>query len=484
MLLSNVDLRFALLLTFFKTNDPYRLIGVFLLLLIIRVPVFISGVPMILPELKWLLIGERLGSGDFVMYQDVWDHTAPLAVMVYKWFHILFGKSRVAYFIVSIVLVVVQAGIFNHVMLSNKAYNSSNYVPALIYMVFMNAFFDFFTLSPVFMSMTFVLLAMNNLFKRMDNLTRDELFIFTGVYLGIAVLFYLPAFWYLIVTFLSLILYTGSIVRRMMLLFYGFMIVIGLAALYFYWFEDYLIFQHHVVNAIWLTNATMYFSWTELLIVSAVPILIFLFSVFKVRQLGKFINFQEKIQQVMLMFLLSGFLALMMTREVSTYQLIYFVPSLAFFVAHYLLLIRHWLFAELSAGLIIILVILNHLVFSNEWFSSKALVSYENSKVNETPYLPLVENKKILVLGEGLHHYQSSSLASPYLNWELSKIQLHNLNYYDNSAEVFVNFSEDLPEVIIDIEDTVPEVFEMMPTISARYDRHSVFQELYLLRHK
>lgn len=470
------------MLTFFKTNDPYRLIGVFLLLLVIRIPVFVSGVPMIIPELKWLLIGERLGSGDYIMYQDVWDHTAPLAVLVYKWLYVLFGKSRASYFIISIILVVVQAGIFNNVMLSNKAYNSSNYVPALIYMIFMNAFFDFFTLSPVFMSMTFVLLAMNNLFRRMDNLTRDELFIFTGVYLGIAVLFYVPSIWYFVVTVLSLILYTGSIVRRMMLLIYGFLIVVGLAGLYFYWFDDYLIFQHHVINALWKTDAVRYLSWTQLLIMAAVPALIFLFSMFKVRQLGKFINFQEKIQQVMLMFLLSGFLALMMTREVSTYQLIFFVPSVAFFVSHYLLLIRHWLFAEISAGLIVILVIFNHLVISYEWFHVDRLVSYESSIVRSSPLASITKDKKILVLGDGIHHYHLSSLATPYLNWELSQIQLKNLRFYDNSAEVFVNLSQDLPEVIIDLENTVSEVFSLMPTIASRYKPHESQSDVYILR--
>ncbi|WP_422360369.1 hypothetical protein [Reichenbachiella sp.] len=470
------------MLTFFKTNDPYRLVGVFLLLLVIRVPMFISGVPMILPELKWLLIGERLGSGDYIMYQDVWDYTAPLAVFVYKWFFILFGKTRVPYLIFSVLLVVAQAGIFNNVMLRNKAYNGSTYVPALLYMVFMNSFFDFLTLSPVLLSMTFVLLAMNNLFKRMDNQTKDELFIFTGVFLGIATLFYLPAFWFFVVTILSLVLYTGSILRRMMLLVYGFAMVAGLASLYFYWFDDYLIFQHHVVNSLWVIDTIKYLNWTELTIITAVPLLIFFTSIYKVRKLGKYINFQEKIQQVMLMFFLSGFFALMMAREVSTYQLIFFVPSVAFFVAHYLLLIKNWIIAELSVGIIIILVLYNHLAFSNKWFHVDRFVSYEPMMINESEYGKLVAGKKVLVLGSDLRHYKNASLATPYLNWRLSQIQLKALNYYDNSAEVFVNFNEDLPEVIIDQEQTMPELLRIMPTIASQYIHHEGYPEIYLLK--
>ncbi|WP_456458225.1 hypothetical protein [Reichenbachiella sp.] len=470
------------MLTFFKTNDPYRLIGVFLLLLVIRVPMFISGVPMILPELKWLLIGERLGSDDYTMYQDVWDYTAPLAVFVYKWLFILFGKTRVPYFIISVLLVVIQAGIFNNVMLRNKAYNGSTYVPALLYMVFMNAFFDFLTLSPVLLSMTFVLLAMNNLFKRMDNQTKDELFIFTGVFLGIATLFYLPTFWYFVVTILSLVLYTGSILRRMMLLVYGFAMVVGFASLYFYWFDDYLIFQYHVLNSLWIIETIKYLNWTELTIIAAVPLLIFITSVYKVRKLGKYINFQEKIQQVMFMFFLSGFLGLMMAREVSTYQLIFFVPTVAFFVTHYLLLIKNWLVAELSVGVIIILVLYNHLAFANKWFHVDRFVSYEPLMIRESSYEKLLKDKKILVLGDEMHHYKNASLATPYLNWRLSQLQLKELKYYDNSAEVFVNFNEDLPEVIIDQEQTMPELLKKMPTISSQYIHHEGYPEIYLLK--
>lgn len=470
------------MLTFFKTNDPYRLVGVFLLLLVIRVPMFISGVPMILPELKWLLIGERLGAGDYIMYQDVWDYTAPLAVFVYKWLFILFGKTRVPYFILSILLVVVQAGIFNNVMLRNKAYNGSSYVPALLYMVFMNSFFDFLTLSPVLLSMTFVLLAMNNLFKRMDNQTKDELFIFTGVFLGIAALFFLPAIWFFVVTILSLVFYTGSILRRMMLLVYGFAMVVGFASLYFYWFDDYLIFQHHVVNSLWAIETIKYLNWTELTIVTTVPLLMFFTSIYKVRKLGKYINFQEKIQQVMLMFFLAGFFALMMAREVSTFQLIFFVPSVAFFVSHYLLLVKNWIIAELSVGIIIILVLCNHLAVSNKWFHIDQFVSYESIMIQDSEYNKLVTGKKVLVVGDGLHHYKNASLATPYLNWPLSQLQLKALNFYDNSAEVFVNFNEDLPEVIIDQEQAMPELLRIMPTIASQYIHHEGYPEIYLLK--
>lgn len=440
-----------------------------------------SGVPFIIPELKWLLIGERLGNSDLLMYQDLWDSTAPLAVMIYKWLYLLFGKSRLAYQIFSILLVIIQAGIFNHVMLKNKAYNTSNYVPALIYMLLMNAFFDFLTLSPILMSMTFILLALNNLFKRMDNKTKDELFILTGVYLGIATLFFLPAFFYFLITVISLVTFTGSIIRRMLLLIYGYAIVVISAGIYFHWFDAYLIFQHHFFESLWKIESVKYFSFSDFIILSAVPLAILIFSVFQVFKIGKYINYQMKIQQVMVMFFLSGAIAMWCVKEASTYQLIYFVPTAAFIISHYLLAIKNWLFSELNFLLIAILIVLNQLFVANDWLHVNEIVSLKELKVNPSIYADLLKGKKILVLGAEKHHYNEASLATPYINWSLAEIQLKRLNYYDNAAEVFVNLENDLPEVIVDQEGIGISIFNVMPTIASQYIRHEQYPELYML---
>lgn len=470
------------MLTFFKTNDPYRLLGVVLLLLIIRVPMLFSEVPFIIPELKWLLIGERLGSDDFLMYRDLWDSTAPLAVVVYKWLYLSFGKSRLSFQVLSIILVILQAGIFNHIMLKNKAYPTSNYVPALVYMLLMNAFFDLLTLSPILMGMTFILLALNNLFKRIDNKTKDEMFILTGVYLGVATLFFLPSFFYFLVTLIALVIFTGSILRRVLLLVYGYAVVIIVAGIYFHWFDSYLIFQHHFFKSIWKIESVKYFDFTDFIVLTAVPLSILMVSVFQMFKIGKYINYQMKIQQVMFLFFLSGGLAMWCVREASTYQLIYFVPTTAFVISHYLLAIKNWLMAELNFLVIAILIVFNQLFITYDWLHVNEIVSLDELKVTPSEYSIELTGKKVLVLGSDMHHYQDASLATPYLNWGLAQIQLNHLNYYDNAGEVFVNLENDLPEVIVDQEGRLLDVFNVMPTIAARYNQHEQYPELYLLK--
>ncbi|MBU2914286.1 MULTISPECIES: hypothetical protein [Reichenbachiella] len=469
------------MLSYFKANDPYRLLGVFLILIIIRVAVLLSGVPLILPELKWLLLGERLGGEGMIMYRDVWDYTAPLSVLVYKWLDILFGKHQLVYQIVSMILVGFQAAIFNNVMLKNKAYNSPSYVPAIVYVLMMNLCFDFLTLSPVLMSMTFILLALNNLFKRMDNHTQDELFVYTGIYLGIAVLFYLPAIFYVLVTLISLFLYTGSIFRRILLLIVGFLLVLIFSGLFFYWNDSFLVYNHHLFMSIWAVDPSYFLSGKGMVIMVLVPFSIFLYSIYRTFKIGKYVNFQSKIQSVMLMFFVSGILAFFMVKERSTYQFIYLVPVMAFFVAHHLLVIKNWILAEATFLLIFVAIILNLLFPLRGWLFVDQLVGVERLLVQPSPYAELTEGKDILVIGEGIEHYKGASLATPYLDWQLSQIHLQHLNYFDNSAEVFLNFTSDMPEVIIDEQEVVPELFRMMPTIAAQYREHVTYAGVYVL---
>lgn len=457
------------MLSFFKVNDPYRLVGVLIILLVIRLPFIISGIPMIEPELKWLLIGERLAHSDYSMYNDAWHYLMPLSAFAYKWIHILFGRTTLAYQLLSIVLVMVQAGIFNNVMLKNKAYNQNTYVPALVYMLMMNIFFDMFTLSPALLGMTFILLAINNLFKRMDNQTRDELFVNTGVYLGVAMLFYLPSFFYFIATIVALVIFTGSIVRRMFLLVYGFLLVLAGSAIYFYWNDSFLIFKHHALSSIWDFEPHVYLNWKEVIGVSSIPILIFIFSYIKMKIKGRYINYQVKIQQVMVMFLASGFFMFFIIQDKSTFQLIYFVPTVAFFIAHYLLTIRHWILAEASLLWISVLLILNNLFFYNEWLFVDRFVSYDKLKVSSSPYHELVANKRILVLGKETSIYQNAKLATPYLEWQLAAVHFHDIGYYDHLIEIYEHFQKDRPEVIIDEIGVIPDLFEKLPTIAALY---------------
>ncbi len=426
-----------------------------------------------------MVIGEALAQGKF-MYRDVWDFTGPLAAGTYGLIHLIAGKSTLAYQTISALLVLIQAGIFNSLLIRNKAYSQNTYVPALMYVLFMHLSFDFFTLSPVLLGMTFVLLAINSLFLRMDNTTRDNLFIRMGLFLGIATLFYLPLFLYFVVIMLSLFIYTGSVVRRMFLLLYGFVLMLAIVALYYFWFDALALYNRAFFQSVFNLSAYHYLSWAELAGLAVVPFSIFAISYVRALAIGRFVNFQVRIQHVMLFFMAMGLLSLVVTKELATYQLAFLVPGFAFFSSHYLILLKKWIVAEANFIIIASLILLNMLFPLKKWLYVDEFIAFDRLAVQPSPYLELTSGKTLWVIGDHVDLYHESTLATPYLNWQLAAEHLSNTSHYDNLSAIYLNLQSDLPEVIVDEKGLVPVLFDKLPTIASKYTPHPEWKNVYV----
>ena len=71
-----------LVLQFFKSPLPSRLVVLLLLVLGVRLPLLWLGVPLTEAELRAMLVGERLHAGA-LPYRDLYDATAPLAAALF-----------------------------------------------------------------------------------------------------------------------------------------------------------------------------------------------------------------------------------------------------------------------------------------------------------------------------------------------------------------------------------------------------------------
>lgn len=467
------------MLSLFRINDPYRLVILFILLLVVRIPLLWSGVGMTLPEMQWMLIGEKLVLDGGLMYHDIWDTTAPLAVAVYKGMAFMFGNSALAYHLLASFLIFVQASIFNHLLLRNKAYKENSYVPAFAYVLLAHLFEDFMALTPPLMGLTFVLLAVNNIFKRIDNQTQDDLFLYTGIYLGIASLCYLPFLMFFVIAVVSLVLFSGAIIRRIFLLIHGFFLVIVLSGLYAYLYDIHEAWWAFYVRSWWTIDQVDLISGRSLFWSTALPALLLVLAIIKTYSLGRFVNYQVKFQQVMLFFLLGGLVNLFIADYWALYQLILIVPVMAFFTAHYLLLIRKTWQAELITLLFIVSVIGTHLTLSKNWFYVHELIGMEQVSAGFPVGEPLVSGKKILVLGPDARYYSGNRLATPFLNWQLASPVFEGLEYYYYIQLGHERLMSDLPEVIVDQQGIIPELFERMPLVARAYRQSSIAPTYY-----
>ncbi len=458
------------------------MIIVFLVIIGFRLPFYIEGIELLKPELKWMLIGERLNNG-FKLYAEVIDDIGPFAAWMYQLIDLIFGRSATAYRFLATCLVFVQCYIFNSFLLANKSYRENTYVPAFMYGVFICYSIDFFTLSPQLVSVTFILLALNNIFKRIDNKTRDELFLYTGIHLAIAMLFYFPV-WILFVTFLVILLvFSNSLIRRLLLMVIGFLTMLGIVGILFYVREDFDHFIIQYVNSHWTTDRVFLTSWNHIISLSIGPCVFTILAFLKIYGSSKFVNFQLKFQQAMLFLMLGVLFVMINANEVSSILLLFLIPSLAFFAAHFLLLIRRKLWIHLATFFILAGIFLTAYTSFRELEWVNKYVNYSSLYVKKnTP--AILKGRKLLVLGDDISLYKEATPAMPFLNWNISRQHFLEVDYYDNAVYILQSFKQDPPEVIVDQSGLLPGVFNRIPTFGMNYQPVPNYQGYYIYSSK
>lgn len=447
------------MLRFFRKNDPYKIIPIFFILILIRSVWIIFGLPQSLAEFKWLLLGERLANG-FVMYSETFDYTGPLAALAYKWLDIIFGSSRWVHLVISSLLVILQASALNTILLKNKAYNENNYLPAFLYVILMCSTMDFFALSPQLMSLSFIILSLNQIFRRIDNVVKDDLFLYAGLFTGLATFIYLPAIVYFFAFLLSFVMFSSAVLRRLLLFVYGFSIVLLIIGCYFFWFGAVQDFWYSFFVAGFAKPKSFFVDYSQLFQISYVSlgVLVLSMSAFFT---ARFTNFQQNMMWVMVFFILAATIALLISPELSPSDILFFIPPGAFFLTHYLLSIKK----RILRAILPITIILGLLVYP--WIirnSIAGLTVDQTDKTNDS-------KRKMMVIGSDLRKYKGHDIASPFIDPYLSQKKLESLKYYAGAAELHDNIIKSDPDIILDQWEIIPEMFERFPIIEKRYTK-------------
>ena len=444
------------MIRFFRVNDPYRLVLIFLLLIFIRIgqSYFISDVSYY--ELKFLLLGQWLGKG-FSLYSTTFDYTSPLAAFIYKYIDLFFGRSVFLHHILSSLIIIFQAGIFNQILLRNNAYDENSYLPAFLYVILMTVVPDFMAVSPQLLSLTFVLLTLRNVLRRIDNEVTDELFLISGLFIGIATMIYLPSAVFFIVFLVALILFSTTVIRRLMLYFFGFFLVFVLCTLYFYRYGIAIQFLQSFIVGGLIQPASDILSSRELFILSSPFLFIFLLSVVKTWGSAKPTNFQQKIQQVIWLMFCGGIVALLLSKEKNGYEFVFAVPVTAYFWTYYFILLRRRFFKVIMPAVLIFGVISFSCYAYFRLTDSLIAISQKNVK------------NKVMILGEQLEYYKEVEISTPCFNEYLCKKAFEGFKYYKTASQLYEMIERTDPNFIVDEMNVAPELFHRFPTIEKRY---------------
>ncbi len=459
------------MLRYFRINDPYRLIIIFVVLILFRLPFLLSSAWQTIPELSWMIVGERMNEGA-LLYVGIWDNIGPLAAWIFQAFDVLFGRSHLSLQIGGLLLFFAQIFYMNYLALKHKMYNENNYLPAFFYGLLGLLVFDLITLSPPLMGMTFVLLSMNSLFSHVESRNKvDGNLLNMGIFLGIAALFYLPYFLMLLVLIVGLLFFTNTILRRYLLLLYGFGIPLLICWLVYLRTGNTHELYTNYFRGLFVMDFTQYLSYKSILILSGATIFLFAIAALKTLSGFGFTVFQVRVQKVMFFAALVSLFTYIFYADKDGYSLIIFFPWVAFFLSHFFLSIRHRLKREIGFLVYFLSIVIVYFSIAFNWFSLNQLIHFDAIILKSPANSEIYAGKKILVFGPDIQPYSSGKQATAYFNWNLSRGQLEHLNYYDNLEAVDKNFRNDMPEIIIDQAGIAPKLFELNPLLGAEYEQ-------------
>lgn len=458
------------MLHYFRINDPYRLLGLLAILFIIVLPLLIDPPGLTYPELKNFISGEKVREGHS-LYTEIIDSTAPLAAWFNAFLDMCFGRSILARHIIAFILIFSQASYLGIVFSSKKAFAENTYIPSLIFGILFTFSFDTIALTPELIGSGFLLIALNNLFKQLEFREQGNESMFNlGLYIGIASLFVLSFGVFIIATLLILVFFTRTSTRQYFLLIFGALLphVLFLSGYYLMDGIDQAWQYFYLAN---LSFQSDRFITNEALWKLAILPLIFLFiSLVMMNRDARLSKYQTQLVQSMFFWMVFSVIQILLSKDFRPQNLITLIPSLTFFITHFLLLIRRRKFAEMYIWLLIIGIVA---ISYSARYDLLSRITYDNLMVPQNK--SAFQGKRVLALDEDYSFYRDNRVASPFLSWSLAKDIFVNPGYYENVIVVYKGLNSDPPDIIRDKNDQLKPFFERIPKLKGMYRRDGIY---------
>jgi hypothetical protein len=449
-------------------NAVYQNVSLVLFFLLLRLPFLWSDIPLLVPELNWMLVGEQMNRG-FMLYRDIWDNISPFSGLAYWSVDTLFGRSQWAFQVIAAVIAIFQILYFNYIIHSRELFTERTYVPGAVYALLLNISFDLATLSPMLMATTFLLLALGTLVKIISRRQVTNEVFEVGIYIGIATLFYLPASVYIVWASVALLFYTGATFRHFLLGFFGSAFPLLMVVLFFYLNDGVDNLNRNLLTSVFQVKQYNLNDFSSLLISLLIPLVLGVLGFMRLFSTTRFVNYQSRVQQIMAIWFFTAVLTIPLMQFLAPMQFIVFMPPAAFFATHYFQTFKKVWAAELIFLVVIAGVLLIQYQGVLDLFPRLAVGRLENLRAKSAMLPEEIRNKRILVLGEDEGEYINNFTATPYLNWDLARYDLENLDNFDSVIHVYDNFRQDPPDYIIDKQNIIPKLFARVPALQNRY---------------
>ncbi|WP_197088591.1 hypothetical protein [Rufibacter radiotolerans] len=449
---------------------PSRWVVLGLLFLLIRLPLIFLELPMTLSELHHLLLGERLHDG-FMLYQDVYDTTAPLSAGIYWLLETLSPRPFLLHRLLATFLIGYQAFLLNYIFNRNQVHPYRSYVPALLYMLFGSIFFELDVLSPLLLGHTFVLLAVYSLTAISKEASNGGRLFKAGFMLGLAALCYLPLMWFLVLGFFAIIYFASVAFRSTLLMLTGFAFPFSVVITFFLYQNALIPFLEEGLAWSWQFGFAFGLPMKQVLTIAALPLAFLALSLLSLPLITLGPNYQARFLQFMLIWTIVVIPVLISGHDGSAKGLIVVLPLISYFG---IFLFSWWGKRIWIAEILFLVIVAAVVVIRYNPFGMVYLplgIDPELVQVREAPRYRQVQGQRLLVLGPDLNYYQHNRLGSPYLRWDLAQPYFGQLDNYQSLFTILQDLRQSPPDYIVDQKNLMPELQYKLPVVFQRYER-------------
>ncbi len=448
------------MIKFFKVNDPYRFFWLTLGLIIGRMVWFNDIDQQYPPVIRWMLLGEAQASG-LLLYREIFDHTAPGSAGVYALMHVLFGRAVGPHHTMAFILVLVHAGILNTIILQHKVFTANTYVPAFAYVLGTLALPESAVLSPQLMGLTFILLATRYLARRMQRETADHVFLFSGLHLGLATLFYLPFVLFVLLFVASFLSMTAADLRRVALLVYGWALIQGVLLLVLSFTGQLEYWRVSIVHQInWQFSFEVFSPYW---LIFGGPLFIFIWALIHLH-LTNSVSQLMKMKQFFLLYLTMILLIYLGTGWQASIGLVLLLPPFAFYVSYLLMVERRKKIWRWLVPNSLVVVLIGYPFLSNSW------ARHPERQVTDWQ---VTSDTTRLILGPWQNEDMHYQLLVPFLNESCARQRIDDLAYYQSAVIWRDLLLESSPDEIRDQVNMMPRLQYRFPEMAENYVRYT-----------
>jgi hypothetical protein len=265
------------------------------------------------------------------------------------------------------ILVVSEAFLLNHICDKHNILSKKTYFPALLYVVLMSCSSLFITLHPLLLANLFLLLSIERI---LSSYHKDEAFahVFdTGIYIGIASLFYFPAIILFPMVWVGLIVIRTFVWREWIISFLGLILPYLFILTYYFWHDNINLF---LMDKIFYPASDAKYSIESepisFLVLSFFLVLIILLSFLKLTQ-GLPVNtiLSRNILVVFIWMIALSFVAFLMAPHLNLRYFSFMAIPLTIYISHYLLTAKKSLWAEFLFTTLLLAIVFNYIFYTH-----------------------------------------------------------------------------------------------------------------------